>query len=214
MNSKKLLIFDFDGTLADTVPHVIHCIQKCAKHFSLKELSYEEIEKLNGSVLADAMRALGAVDSQLPEIRKYYGEIFLEDLSDVILYDGVKETLSQLKRDGYTLALATNRGSNTLFPLLEFLGLKDLFTKIVCEDHVVNRKPSPDMVDLILEGLPFQKEDTLVLGDTLFDILMARNAECSSCYVCHSGNPSENVMEWQPDFVIYQFQELIQKNRE
>lgn len=213
MNSKKLLIFDFDGTLADTVPHVIHCIQKCAKHFSLKEVSYEDVEKLNGSVLADAMRALGAVDSQLPEIRKYYGEIFLEDLSDVILYDGVKETLSQLKREGYTLALATNRGSNTLFPLLEFLGLKDLFTKVVCEDHVVNRKPSPDMVDLILEDLHFQKEDTLVLGDTLFDILMAQNAGCSSCYVCHSENPSEHVMAGQPDFIIYRFQELVQKSR-
>lgn len=209
MNHKKLLIFDFDGTIADTTLHVIHCVQKCAKHFSLMEVSEENIQEFIGSALVDVMKKLGAREDQLTDIKEYYREIFLEDLSDILVYDGVKEVLEQLKARGYTLAIATNRGSDTLPSILEFIGITNIFSEIVCADHVINRKPHPEMVDLILNDLALKKEDTLVLGDTSFDILMAQNAGCDSCYVCHEKSPNESVMMLQPDFVIYQFKELL-----
>ena len=89
----KLLILDFDGTLADTVPHVINCIMKCIKKFNLKDLEYDDILRFNGAVLKDVLISLGAKEEQLSEIKEYYSKIFLEDLSDIKLYPRVYETL-------------------------------------------------------------------------------------------------------------------------
>ena len=81
--------------------------------------------------------------------------------------------------------------------------------KIVCESDVENKKPNADMVNVILKELNCFKEETLVLGDTKFDILMSKNADCKSCYVCHEEKPNEEVLILNPDFVIYNFNQLI-----
>ena len=75
-----------------------------------------------------------------------------------------------------------------------------------------NKKPNPDMINLILEELNISKEDTLVLGDTESDIMMSNNANCKSCYVCHEGKAKEDVLQLKPDYVIYSFNELKNDN--
>lgn len=208
----KLLIFDFDGTLANTLPHIVNCILKCIKKFNLKPLSKEDVEKYSGAVLADALKHLGATEEQLPEIKKYYADIFFEDITDIYLYENVSDTLNELKQRGYTLAVASNRGKNTMIPLLESLDIIQCFDTIVGESDVENKKPSADMVELILKELNCAKDETLVLGDTRFDVLMSKNADCKSCYVCHDEKTNEDVLALNPDFVIYNFSELLEKN--
>lgn len=208
----KLLIFDFDGTLANTVPHIINCIIKCIDKFGLRKFSYEDIEKFNGAVLGNVLKELGASDDQLLEIKEYYTSIFFDDISDIYIYDNVLETLKELKQRGYTLAVASNRGRNTMIPLLESLGIIQYFDTIVGESDVENKKPSADMVELILKELNCAKDETLVLGDTRFDVLMSKNADCKSCYVCHDEKTNEDVLALNPDFVIYNFSELLEKN--
>lgn len=208
----KLYIFDFDGTIADTIPHIVNCILKCIDKFNLKKLSYDNVEKYNGAVLADALKHLGATDEQLPEIKKYYADIFFDDVSDIHLYDNFLDTIKSLKDNGCLLAVASNRGRNTMIPLLESLGILSYFDKIVCESDVENKKPNPDMINLILEELNIDREDTLVLGDTAFDILMSNNAYCKSCYVCHEEKAKEDILELKPDYIIYNFNELKNDN--
>ncbi len=207
----KLLIFDFDGTLANTVPHIINCIIKCIGKFELKNFSYEDIEKFNGAVLGNVLKELGASDNQLLEIKDYYTSIFFDDISDIYIYDNVLETLKELKKRGYILSVASNRNKNTMIPLLESLGILQFFDKIVCESDVENKKPSADMVEIILKEFGCSKDETLVLGDTKFDIMMSNNANCKSCYVCHEEKPNEDVLKLNPDFVIYNFRELLEK---
>ena len=207
-NYIKLLIFDFDGTLADTLPHIINCIIKCIDKFYLRKLSADDIEKYSGAVLGNALKALGATDEQLPEIKKYYADIFFDDITDIYLYDNALETLKELKQRGYTLAIASNRGRNTMIPLLESLGILSFFDKIVGESDVKNKKPSADMVEIILKEFECSKDETLVLGDTKFDIQMCKNAGCKSCYVCHNGKANDEVMKLEPDFIIKDFKEI------
>ena len=115
-----------------------------------------------------------------------------------------------MKKKGCLLAIASNRGRNTIIPLLEFLGILSYFDKIVCESDVENKKPNPDMINIILEDLNINREDTLVLGDTKFDVLMSNNANCKSCYVCHEQKAAKEVLELNPNFVIHNFNELKQ----
>lgn len=211
-NNFKLYIFDFDGTIADTMPHIVNCVLKIIQKFNLKPLSKEDVEKYSGAVLADALKHLGATDEQLPEIKKYYADIFFDDVSDIYLYDNFIDIIKALKDNGCLLAVASNRGRNTMIPLLKSLGIESYFDKIVCESDVENKKPNPDMINLILEELNISKEDTLVLGDTEFDIMMSNNANCKSCYVCHEGKAKEDVLQLKPDYVIYSFNELKNDN--
>ena len=207
-NNFKLYIFDFDGTIADTMPHIVNCVLKIIQKFNLKPLSQEDVEKYSGAVLADALKHLGATDEQLPEIKKYYADIFFDDVSDIYLYDNFLDIIKALKDNGCLIAVASNRGRNTMIPLLKSLGIESCFDKIVCESDVENKKPNPDMINLILEELNISREDTLVLGDTAFDILMSKNANCKSCYVCHEEKAKDDVLKINPDYVIYNFLKL------
>ncbi len=211
-NNIKLYIFDFDGTIADTMPHIVNCVLKIINKFNLKPLSKDDVEKYSGAVLADALKHLGATDEQLPEIKKYYADIFFDDVSDIYLYDNFADTIKSLKDKGCLLAVASNRGRNTMIPLLESLGILSYFDKIVCESDVENKKPNPDMVNLILKELDVSENDTMVLGDTGFDILMSKNANCKACYVCHDEKAKDDVLKLNPDYVIYNFSELKNNN--
>ena len=209
----KLLILDFDGTLADTVPHVINCIMKCIKKFNLKELEYEDILRFNGAVLKDVLISLGAKEEQLLEIKEYYSKIFLEDLSDIKLYPHVYETLKELKGN-IKISIATNRARNTLIPLLKHLNIEEFIDYIVCESDVKNKKPNPDMVNMIKEKFIISDE-ILVVGDTDFDVIMGRNANCKTCGVYYDETPSAKLLESKPEYLINDFSKLIQilKNR-
>ena len=204
----KLLIFDFDGTLANTIPHIVNCILKCIEKFNLKKLSREDVLKYNGAVLADALKGLGATEEQLPEIKKYYTDIFMEDITDIYLYDNVKSTLENLKEKGYILTLASNRGRNTMIPLLEFLEIEDLFERIICESDVERKKPEPEMVEILLKETECTPEETLVIGDTQFDIIMGKNANSKTCLISYDGNIDEKTMNLHPDKIIYNLSEL------
>ncbi|MBQ9013289.1 MAG: HAD family hydrolase [Bacilli bacterium] len=208
-NNIKLLVFDFDGTLANTVPHIVNCVLKCIEKFNLKKLTKEDVQKYNGAVLADAMKHLGATDEQLPEIKKYYADIFLEDMSDISMYDGVKETLLKLKQDGYILTLASNRGRNTVEPLLKYLDIDTIFTRVICENDVENKKPSPDMVEIIMEEKGCNKNETLVIGDTKFDILMGKSAGCITCLISYDETIDSSILELKPDLIINNFRDLL-----
>ena len=76
-NNFKLYIFDFDGTMADTMPHIVNCILRIIKKFNLKPLSQEDVEKYSGAVLADALKHLGATDEQYRILKSIMQIFFL-----------------------------------------------------------------------------------------------------------------------------------------
>ena len=204
----KLLIFDFDGTLADTLPHLINCVQKCIDKYNLRQFTKEDVHEYNGGVLGNILKEFGAKEEQVPEIEKYFASIFLDNIADICLYDNVSQTLKDLKQKGYTLAVATNRGRETIIPLLKSLGIISEFEIIISESDVENKKPNPDMINLILNKLNYSENETLVLGDTKFDILMSQNANCKSCYVCYDTKLDNDIVKLNPDFTIHNFKEL------
>ena len=205
--SCKLVIFDFDGTLSDTRPHILSCGQKCIDKFHLRQPTKEEIASMGGGVFANTMMSLGATEDMIDDLKKYYKEIFLEDVSDITLYDGVLDTLTKLKESGIKLAIATNRGREILLPLLKHLGLEDVFDDLVCESDVQNKKPHPEMIELILDKLKFQKEDSLIVGDTKYDVLLGKNSNIRTCLVDY--NKKGYNEEAKPDFIVHNFKDII-----
>ena len=107
------------------------------------------------------------------------------------------------------LAIATNRDSNSLSYMLKEFDMFDLFDTYVCIDQVENGKPAPEMINVILDRLCIKCEDGIMIGDTNFDIIFGQNAKVSTCYVCHTKEKDKKVMDCNPDYVIYNFKEIL-----
>lgn len=206
---KRLLIFDFDGTMADTFMHIYNCFKRCINKYDLYDISVEEFLKINGSSLIDILKILGASDDKLDEIRLFYRNSFLDDISDIILYDNVKDVLLELKNNGYLLAVATNRDSNSLSYMLKEFGMYYLFDALVGINQVNNGKPDPEMINVILDKLNVNCDEAIMVGDTNFDIILGQNAKISTCYSCHSDKEDKKVMDCKPDYIIHDFKEIL-----
>lgn len=79
---------------------------------------------------------------------------------------------------------------------------------IIGEQDVAHAKPSPDMVELILRETNTPKEDTLVVGDTVFDIIMGKNAGVKTCGVTYGNHPREKLLTSNPDWLVDDFSQL------
>jgi phosphoglycolate phosphatase len=208
----KTIILDFDGTIADTGNSIIQTIQKVAEVLAVSCADESEIKDLIGLPLKDSLiKALHISDENVLENAiKLYRTIFNEFYDTIDLFSNVKSTLEILVSNGITITVASSRGKDSLSDLLNRLGIIEYITLILGEQDVENKKPAPDMALRILRETKTQPKDTLVVGDTIFDIEMGQRAGCITCGVTY-GNHSETQLKKQgADFIINDFREVIE----
>lgn len=207
---KKLIVLDFDGTLADTSEAIIRTFKAAADANGQICESDERIRRSIGLHLRDMYRDLCNIsDSEMIQrcIASYL-VIFRDYFPYIKLFSEVKETLTQLKTDGYRLAIATNRGADSLVPLMEMLGIEALIDDYVTPESVTNVKPAPDMVELLMNRAGVRPEDTLVVGDTTFDIEMGQHAGCRTCGVTYGSHTLEQLAVAGADCIAEDFSEI------
>lgn len=173
MTSIKNIIFDFDGTLVDTAPLIVATMQAAIRELGLPSKSEQECKSSIGLRLEDIPMALWPDKPGTgPVYAATYRRIF-EDLKGEIraeLFPGVIDTLRQLHNDGYRLAIASSRSHRSLADFVTLFSIAGLFDAVIGGDDVSNGKPAPDPVEAICEPLGWQAGETLVVGDTNFDI--------------------------------------------
>lgn len=200
----KLVVFDFDGTIADTNEAILRTFKRAAAENGVNCASDREIELSIGLHLRDMFRELcGVTDPEL--IKKCidsYLTIFGEYYSCIKLYPGVSETMAQLKEKGIKVAIATNRGESSLTVLIKMLGIDVFVDKYVTPEYVKNVKPAPDMLEKLMADFGVTPEETLMVGDTTYDIEMGRKAGCHTCAVTYGSHPAARIAESRPERMI------------
>lgn len=173
----KLLIFDWDGTLADSAGHIVAAMQGAIDTLKLPPRSDQSIRELIGLGLGDAMQRLfPELDTQdllrlLDEYRRIAPGSYAHEAP---LFEGVRETLIDLHGKGYQLAVATGKarpGLNRSFVAHAFL--KPLLAISRCADETA-AKPDPLMLREILDETGLAPGQALMVGDTDYDMDMAR----------------------------------------
>lgn len=202
MSRFQTYIFDFDGTLADTLPLCFESL-RMANYASLGQvMSDDEIcayfgpseEVIIRGIVSDRNgKAPGSVTFpqwELPDkdlLSDYainffywaYGELFdryISDSSSVI----VKDVLQQLRARGGKVALVTGKGRRSTAITLDRMGIADLFDVVVTDDDVARPKPSPDGLLLVLDSLSASREGAVFVGDMDADVEAARRARVTS----------------------------------
>ena len=205
---KQLLIFDLDGTLADTRADLTTGINLMRTHYGLPPLGVEKVEGFVGDGIRKLVeRSLeGAavdVDEALALDKKFYAEHMLDETA---LYPGVAEGLQKLAAAGHTLAVLSNKPGDPSRVILKHLGVDTLFFRIIGGGDLPNLKPAPDGIFALMEEAGALPENTWMLGDHHTDLEVAQNAGAKSGFVTYGiGHPGE----FTPDQVWNGFGELV-----
>ena len=212
--STKLIIFDFDGTLGDTRRNIVRTMQMTIAELHLPNRTEEECAATIGLPLA------GCFETMFPDLQKErvqtcadtYRRIFAENLQTLKpqLFPGIKETLTKLSGEGYTLTIASSRSHASLVELTSDMGIADCISYLIGADDVEKAKPAPEPVLNTLDAMRFEASQALVVGDMAVDILMGANAGAKTCGVTWGNGARKELEQAGADYIINSIEELME----
>ena len=207
-----LAIFDFDGTLGDTTGIILTTMAATFKAMGQPPLSEARYRSVIGLPLEKCFSALLPLDEEgeaayAAAYRRMFDELNKEGV--VTLYPGVLETLEKLNEQGVRLAIASSRHRHTLVRYISELGLEPLIEMTVGADDVTKAKPDPQPVNIVLEALGVPAEETVMVGDAPFDILMGRAAGCRTVGVTYGNGTAEDLEAAGADFLADKFSDIL-----
>lgn len=174
----KLLVFDWDGTLVDSIWRIVRCTQEALRRLRLPPVEDDRIRTAIGLGIRETVDRIypGCSDELFARICDAYRQLWLETYSrDPVLFPGVEAALDELGRQGYLMAVATAKNRLGLTRDLENTGLVGHFHTSRTVDEAPP-KPHPQMLLGILHELDVREHDALMIGDSVHDLQMARNA--------------------------------------
>jgi phosphoglycolate phosphatase len=194
-----LIVFDWDGTLMDSTSAIVKCIQAAARDLGLPPPHDDDASYVIGLGLHEAMQAaMPNIDPALyPKMVERYRVHFLSKHHELVLFDGVRDMLTELSQDGYFLAVATGKSRVGLNRALNAVGLLSLFDATRCADETFS-KPHPAMLQELTRELGQDLKRTVMIGDTTHDLLMANNAGAAGVAVQYGAHPIEQLHACKP----------------
>ena len=206
-----LVIFDWDGTLLDSLAKIANCMKLAAADAGLEPRSEQEIRGIVGLGLQEALETLYPKETQAPlnVLRERYSHHFIvADQKPCEFFPGVQDTLGELKSSGHHIAVATGKSRKGLNRVLGNLAMEDYFHATRCADET-SSKPNPLMLSELLSELDFDVADALMVGDTEFDLGMAENLGMRRVGVSYGAHSHERLRKHQPEAIIDNMDELL-----
>jgi phosphoglycolate phosphatase len=199
MRRYELIVFDWDGTLMDSAAMIVDSVQAAARDLGLEPPSDERARHIIGLGLDAALRyAMPA----LPE--DHYGDLvdryrhhYLSRDHQLTLFAGADDLVRTLAGSGFRLGVATGKSRRGLDRALEHSGLGPYFHATRCADEC-HSKPHPQMLEELMDEFAVSPTQTLMIGDTTHDLLMARNAGVDALGVSYGAHPVDALWEVAP----------------
>lgn len=207
----KAILFDFDGTLANTAPGIVCTMQETFKALGLPVPDEGAIRQTIGLPLWRGIQLLGHFsEAEAEQGADVYRQLFNRfELTHITIFPGVAETIKELADRGIRMAICTSRGRESLDSILGRYGLEKYFETCITNSDHLPAKPAPDMVLALLERMHLQQAEAIVVGDTTFDIEMGNRAGCQTVAVTYGNHTREQLMEVHPTWMVDTFNEIL-----
>jgi phosphoglycolate phosphatase len=212
----EAVAFDLDGTLIDTAPDLGSAANMMLVMLGGRPLPDQQVPALIGAGIDEFVKRVLTLSGATPDrtlestaallFRSLYGQRLFEHSR---IYPGVVNALRSLRAGAHTLYCVTNKESKFAEALLEFSGLRDFFSAVLCADRAEDRKPSPNLLRAACAHAAVEPAKMLCVGDSRADIGAAHAAGCRVVavdYGYHSGPP---LAELRPDAVVSNLEEIL-----
>ena len=210
MNNYKLIIFDWDGTLMDSIGRIVSSMQTAAAQCALVVPSNEQVKEIIGLSLPTALELLFPknTDSQHEAMLTQYKYQYVKgDKTPTPLFDDALQLLSALKHSDKILAVATGKGRQGLQRVFDITDTEHFFHASRCAGEVLS-KPEPDMLFSLLTELSVAPENAIMIGDTSHDMQMAQSAGIDRIGITLGVHNREILNKYKPKAVVDSLNEL------
>ena len=209
----KMIIFDFDGTLADTRKTIVSSKQKTMKIMGLEILDEETCASTIGLSSRAGFKKYypGLSEEKLDECVAIYRKIFEEEIKRTppVLFPNVEKVIKNLAKRNIIMTIASARNKASLKGFLDGMGITDYFGYILGQEDTEFLKPHPEPVIKTLDVFSVKAENTLVVGDMPVDIEMGKNAGTKTCGVTYGNSTKEELKKAGADYIINDMKELL-----
>ncbi|MEL7611993.1 HAD-IA family hydrolase [Vreelandella titanicae] len=210
----ELIIFDWDGTLMDSVPRIVSCMQAAALEAEWGALSTAEVEDIIGLGLPEAIAKLcpGILPAQAERLRERYAHHFVQaDTTPMAFFSGVEAHIARLRgHEQQRLAVATGKSRRGLDRIFTETGSGAWFHASRTADET-RSKPHPQMLSELLAELAVPVERAVMVGDTEYDMEMARAMGMDRVGVSYGVHAPERLAMSEPKWIAHSVDELFDR---
>ncbi len=206
----KLVIFDWDGTLFDSIDKICLSMLDAGKLANAPQRKHDDVKNIIGLSLDRAVDVIWpelSTDKQ-NGILEHYKRIYVAaDQTPPDAYKNVIDTLNSIKKAGFKMAVATGKSRRGLERVMSLTNTRDYFVSTRCADEALS-KPNPLMLEQILTELNLSPNQALMVGDTEYDLNMATNAGMKSIGVTYGAHDELRLKACNPHALINDFNQL------
>lgn len=205
------ILFDFDGTLANTNNLIFSAFEHTFAQFLHRKVSREEIVKTFGLPLAEAMALYAPSPDMITDMRAVYRQFNLEHHDEMIkTIDGVADALAALHRQGLKMAVVTSKKSPMANRGLKCCGLEAFISAVVGCDDTVNNKPHPEPMFKACSMLDVLPQECICVGDSPFDLQSGQRAGALTAAVRYTSFDWKQMLrDGKPDFILNNMLDLL-----
>jgi len=207
-----IAIFDWDGTLCNSIDHIVEAMQGAAAERGVAAPEVSAVRNIVGLGLPQAIATLFPEldEPARGELAATYSRHFADPgRAPAQLFSGALETLEALRARGIELAVATGKSRRGLNRVLDSLGLADFFEATRCADET-RSKPHPQMLLEIMAARDKTAQQVVMIGDSEYDLAMAREAGVQSVAVSFGVHDRERLSAYQPLAVVDELPALLE----
>jgi phosphoglycolate phosphatase len=207
------VLFDFDGTLADSSQCAIKATQTTFSQFGLEAPSELDVVSSMGLPIEKSFQYLSSRKLERDELLRLMSEFRREYLeladTEITIFPGALSLLKGLKAEGKMVAIVTSKLKAAAQQNAEQLGILSYIDYIVGCDTVKAPKPAPDAIHFALNILGASSvEQSVIIGDAIYDIEMGKSAGSKTCAVTWGAHTRERLIASKPDYLMESFQDL------
>lgn len=209
MSQYQLIVFDWDGTLMDSTGHIVSCMRQAITKLELEPLDDSQISHIIGLGLTEAVQTLypNGNTTLWSSLADCYRQTWLSNPEESPLFDNAIPLLQQLAEQNIFLGVATGKSRRGLDKVLNATGLGDLFIATRSADEC-HSKPHPQMILELMDFVGLHGSDTIMIGDTEFDLLMAKNAGADSLGITHGAHDENKLVACEPKAIVHDLHQV------